>query len=137
MPSAECIIEGEAGTRVTQKEGQDMMLDWNEYHKQLAAVIADIGRMNPDTIRGYRDLSNAPAKLGKLDPKTRELIALAVGVTRQCDGCIVTHADAAIKNGATREELMEALGVAIAVNAGAALVYAARAMDAYLAKKAA
>ena len=113
-----------------------MMLDWNDYHKQLAATIADIGRINPDTIRGYRDLSNAPAKLGKLDAKTRELIALAVGVTRQCDGCIVTHTDAAIKNGATREEIMEALGVAIAVNAGAALVYSARAVDAYLAKKA-
>ena len=117
------------------KGGEDMMLDWNDYHKQLAATIADMGRMNPDTIRGYRELSSAPAKLGKLDPKTRELIALAVGVTRQCDGCIVTHTDAAIKNGATREEIMEALGVAIAVNAGAALVYSARVMDAYLAKK--
>lgn len=113
-----------------------MMLDWNDYHKQLAATIAVIGRINPDTVRGYRDLSSAPAKLGKLDPKTRELIALAVGITRQCDGCIVTHTDAAIKNGATREEIVEALGVAIAVNAGAALVYSARAMDAYLAKKA-
>lgn len=112
------------------------MLDWNDYHKQLAATIAVIGRINPDTVRGYRDLSSAPAKLGKLDPKTRELIALAVGITRQCDGCIVTHTDAAIKNGATREEIVEALGVAIAVNAGAALVYSARAMDAYLAKKA-
>ena len=62
------------------------MLEWNDYHKQLTATIADIGRINPDTIRGYRELSNAPSKLGKLDPKTRELIALAVGVTRQCDG---------------------------------------------------
>jgi len=57
-------------------------------------------------------------------------------VTRQCDGCITIHTDAAVKQGATQEELAEALGVAIAVNAGAALVYSARAMDAYAAKTA-
>lgn len=54
-----------------------------------------------------------------LDPKTRELIAVAVAVTRQCDGCITVHTDAALKCGAAREELAEALGVAISVNAGA------------------
>ena len=66
--------------------------------------------------------------------KTRELIALAVAVTRQCDGCIRIHIAAAIKHGATKEEIVEALGVAIAVNAGAALVYAARVLNAYAAK---
>jgi len=113
-----------------------MMLDGKEHHKQLAATPAGIGKTNPDTVRSCRDHRNAPAKLGKLDPKTRKLIALAVGTTRQCDGCIITRTDAAIKNGATREEVMEALGVAIAVNAGAALVFSARAMDAYFARKA-
>ena len=58
------------------------------------------------------------------------MIALAVGVTRQCDACIVSHADAALRAGATREEIVEALGVAVAVNAGAALVFSARALDA-------
>jgi len=55
-------------------------------------------------------------------------------VTRQCDGCITIHTGAAIKQGATKEEIVEALGVAIAVNAGAALVYAARVLNAYAAK---
>ncbi|HSH38307.1 MAG TPA: carboxymuconolactone decarboxylase family protein [Chthoniobacterales bacterium] len=59
----------------------------------------------------------------------------AVRVTRQCDGCIVVHTDAAVKNGATSEEIADALGVAVAVNAGAALVYSARALDALEAKK--
>jgi AhpD family alkylhydroperoxidase len=53
-----------------------------------------------------------------------------LGVTRQCDGCITTHVHAAKKHGATKEEIAEALGVAIAVNAGAALVFSARVMDA-------
>lgn len=111
-----------------------MMLDWNEYQKQLMITIGQIGRISPETVRGYRTLGEAGAKTGKLDAKTRELIALAVAVTRQCDGCITVHTDAAVKNGATREEITEALGVAIAVNAGAALVYSARVMDAFNAK---
>lgn len=110
------------------------MLDWNAYQQQLVANIAQIGKISPDTVRGYRELSDAGAKTGKLDAKTRELIALAVAVTRQCDGCITVHTDVAVKHGATREEIVEALGVAIAVNAGAALVYSARVMDAYSAK---
>jgi AhpD family alkylhydroperoxidase len=113
-----------------------MMLDWNGYQTQLLARIGEIGKIAPGTVRGYRELGEAGAAGGKLDPKTRELIALAVAVTRQCDGCITVHTSAAIRHGATREELAEALGVAVAVNAGAALVYSARAIDAYAAKTA-
>jgi len=113
-----------------------MMLDWNDYQRQLATTIAEIGRISPDTIRGYRGLADAGSKSGVLDGKTRELIALAVSVTRQCDGCITIHTDAAIKQGATREEIVAALSVAITVNAGASLVYSARVMDAYTAKTA-
>jgi AhpD family alkylhydroperoxidase len=111
-----------------------MMLDWNTYHQQLLATIGEMGKLSPDTVRGSGQLSEAGTKTGRLDAKTRELIALAVSVTRQCDGCITVHTDAAIKHGATREEIMEALGVAITVNAGATLVYSARVLDAYTAK---
>ena len=106
------------------------MLDWQSYRGQLAERIGEIGHLSPETIRGYRGLSQAGEKSNVLGAKTRELIALAVGVTRQCDGCIATHTEAAVKAGATREEIAEALGVAIAINAGAALVYSSRVMDA-------
>ena len=111
------------------------MLDWNQYQKQVLSHVADIGKVNPEIVRGYRGLSDAGGKTNLLGPKTRELIALAVAVTRQCDGCITIHTDAAIKQGATHEEIVEALGVAIAVNAGAALVYSTRVIDAFAAKK--
>lgn len=111
-----------------------MMLDWNEYQKQLLATFGDMGRTSPDILRGYRTLSEAASKTGKIDAKTRELIALAVAVTLRCDGCITTHTDAAARHGATKEEVIEALGVAITVNAGAALVYSARTLDAFAAK---
>jgi AhpD family alkylhydroperoxidase len=114
-----------------------MMLDWNEYRQQISSAVGEIAKVSPDTVRGYVQLGGAGAKTGNLDAKTRELIALAVAVTRQCDGCITVHTDAAVKHGATREEIIEALGVAVAINAGAALVYSARTLDAYAARTAA
>ena len=111
------------------------MLNWNDYQKQLLGRIGEVGKLSPDTLRGYQMLSGAGAKTAKLDAKTRELIALAVAVTRQCDGCITVHTAEAAKLGVSREEIAEALGVAIAMNAGAALVYSARVMDAFDAKQ--
>ena len=109
-------------------------MNWDEYQKQVNANIAQIGRVNRDIVKGYRGLSDAGNTTNLLGAKVRELVALAVAVTRQCDGCIVVHTDAAIKAGATREEIVEALGVAVAVNAGAALIFSSRVMDAFNAK---
>lgn len=112
-----------------------MMLDWNAYHQQVMTNVGAIAKVSPDIVKGYQTLAGAGSQTGHLDAKTRELISLAVAVTTRCDGCIVVHTDAAIKQGATKEEIVEALGVAIDLNAGAALVYSARVLDAYAAKK--
>ena len=106
-------------------------LEWNNYRQQLTVRIGEIAKLSPDTIKGYQALSTAGQKTNLLGPKTRELISLAVAVTLRCDGCITVHAAAAARHGASREEIAEALGVATAVNAGAALVYSARVLDAY------
>jgi AhpD family alkylhydroperoxidase len=113
-----------------------MMLDWNGYYGELIARIGDLSKLSPDTVRGYQALSGANAKTSKLGEKTRQLISLAVAVTTRCDGCITVHSDAALKAGATKEEIAEALGVAVAMNAGAALVYSTRVLDAVAAKSA-
>jgi AhpD family alkylhydroperoxidase len=111
-----------------------MMEDWNGYLQELQTRISEIARISPEIVRGYRAVSDAGQKTNKLDAKTRELIALAVAVSLRCDGCITVHTSAAIKNGATEEEIVEALGVAIGINAGAALVYSSRVLDAFHAK---
>ena len=108
-----------------------MMLDWNSYRQQLIETIGKLARLSPDTVKGYKSLSAAGTNTNHLDPRIRELIALAVAVSLRCDGCITVHTDAAIKHGASREEIAEALGVAVSVNAGAALVYSARVLDAH------
>jgi AhpD family alkylhydroperoxidase len=113
-----------------------MMMDWNQYHKEIGARVGDLMKLSPDTVRGYLMLSAAGSKTNHLNEKTRQLISLAVAVTTHCDGCIVVHTDAALKAGATKEEIAEALGVAVGMNAGAALVYSARVLDAVDAKSA-
>lgn len=107
------------------------MYDWNSYRQQVVAGVGEIAKLSPDTVKGYATLGGAGAKTGRLDAKTRELIALAVAVSLRCDGCITVHSAEARRQGATKEEIAEALGVAISVNAGAALVYSTRTMDAF------
>ncbi|SRR5713101_7374804 len=113
-----------------------MMIDWNKYQKEFGSRVGELMKLSPDTVRGYQTLSAANSKASKLGEKTRQLISLAVAVTTRCDGCIVAHTDAALKAGATKEEIAEALGVAVSMNAGAALVFSSRVLDAVDAKSA-
>jgi len=108
-----------------------IMLNWKEYRTWLMGKLGGFSKLSPDTMKGYQTLAKANGESGVLDAKTRELIAMAVAVTTRCDGCITVHAEAARKVGATEQELAEALGVAVAMNAGAAMVYSARALDAF------
>src|SRR4030088_2558179 len=107
------------------------MLDWNNYRQQLVAGVGGFAKLNPDIVKGYTTLSRAGQKAGHLDEKTRELIALAVAITLRCEPCITVHTAPARERGASREEIAEVLGVAVCVNAGAAVVYSTRALDAY------
>ena len=110
------------------------MFDWNLYRQQVVAGVGGLAKLSPETVRGYGAMGAAGQKTGHLDAKTRELIAVAVSVTLRCDGCITVHTDNARKLGASEEEeVAEALGAAISVNAGAALVYSTRALDAFAA----
>jgi AhpD family alkylhydroperoxidase len=107
------------------------MHDWNTYRKQLADGVSSLAKLSPDIVRGYVTLSVTSQRTGHIDAKTRELIALGAAISLRCDGCIAVHGAAARKNGATREEVAEALATAISINAGAALVYSVRALDAF------
>lgn len=108
-----------------------MMQDWNAYRDSLLDRVGDYAKQSPDVMRGLLTIDNSAVKTGHLEPKFHELIALAVAVTTRCDGCISVHTKKAVEHGATLEEITEALGVAIALNAGAALTYSARVVEAY------
>lgn len=85
----------------------------------------------PDVFSGSAALNRAAFADGALDGKTKELIALAIAVTKQCDGCIASHARGAARRRATEEEVAEAIGVAIAMNGGPGTVHGPRALEAF------
>lgn len=107
------------------------MEDWKVYATSLFRRVGEFSKLSPDVMRGLQVIEKSPESTGKLDAKTHELIALAVAVTTRCDGCIARHTKLALDLGVTREEIAEALGTAIALNAGAALTYSARVFDAF------
>jgi AhpD family alkylhydroperoxidase len=108
-----------------------MILDWKALLLAGRKRVGDLMALSPSTVNGYRTLHAAGTETKHLDAKTRELIALAVAVTTRCDSCIANHTDKASPLGTTREEIAEALGVAVAMNAGAALAYSFRVLDAH------
>ncbi|MNX71815.1 Alkyl hydroperoxide reductase AhpD [compost metagenome] len=107
------------------------MQDWKQTRQDINARLVQLNSLSPETLKGMASLGNAGAKTNHLDAKTRELISLAVAVTTRCDGCIAFHAAEAKKLGVTTQEVAEALGVAINMNAGAALVYSTHVLDAF------
>ncbi|MFC5947341.1 carboxymuconolactone decarboxylase family protein [Pseudonocardia lutea] len=108
------------------------------HHEHGAAVRDDLRELGrelrraiPAVYRGYAGLHEAALAEGALDRRTKELIALAIAVTRECDGCIASHAQGAAAQGASEAQVAEALGVAILMNGGPGTVYAPRAFDAF------
>lgn len=97
----------------------------------LAPLGRELRRAIPGVYKGFSELHNSAMAPGALDTKTKELIALAIAVTRQCDGCIASHARSAAHHGATEAEVAEALGVTILMNGGPGTVYAPRAFAAF------
>lgn len=108
-----------------------MMMDWNAYTTEIRDAVREMSAATPEMVKAYAGLHHANSKSQHLDAKTRELIGMAVAVALRCDGCINAHTEAAVKAGVTKEEMMEALGVAIMIGAGAAMVYSARSIDAF------
>ncbi|MGB3409809.1 MAG: carboxymuconolactone decarboxylase family protein [Microthrixaceae bacterium] len=97
----------------------------------LSLPVRALREQIPEVFAGYGAMSAAAMADGVLDAKTKELIALAIAVAKQCDGCIASHARGAARRGATAEEVAEALGVAILMDGGPGTVHAPRAFAAF------
>jgi len=100
--------------------------------KDLAGPARELRSRIPEVYDGYSAMHKAALADGALDGTTKELIALAIGVTKECDGCIASHARGAARTGASAAQVADALGVAILMNGGPATVFGPRAMDAFL-----
>jgi AhpD family alkylhydroperoxidase len=99
--------------------------------KEISGNLRKLRKDIPDTMQAFSALAQAATRDGALDRKTKELMALALGVAAHCDGCIGFHTEALVRLGATREEVEETLGMAIYMGGGPSLMYAADAIAAF------
>ena len=106
------------------KRYTEITADISEYTKKLRTEI-------PEVMAGFSAMAQAATKNQALDKKTKELIALAIGISTRCDGCIGFHVETLVKLGATRAELLETLGMSIYMGGGPSLMYAADALRAF------
>jgi AhpD family alkylhydroperoxidase len=99
--------------------------------RELSPLHRELRRAIPDVYAGFAELHRGAFAAGALDVRTKELIALAIGVVEGCDGCIASHAQAAARAGATRPEAAEAIGVSFLMKGGPATIHGPRAYDAF------
>ncbi|WP_374529857.1 carboxymuconolactone decarboxylase family protein [Novosphingobium sp.] len=108
-----------------------MHKDWPAMAAELSAAIKEVRLGAPEVTKAFSAMAQAATAGGALDTRTKELIALAISVAIRCDGCVAFHAKAAVQQGATRDEIMETMGMALYMGAGPSLMYAAQAVEAY------
>lgn len=104
------------------------MESMDQIREELRQPALDLHELIPDVMKGYVEMSAAAMAEGELSRGVKELLALVIAITRECDGCIVAHARGALRAGVTRQQVAEALGVAVAMNGGPGTVWGPRAL---------
>ena len=106
------------------------MNNWPENVKELSVQLRNLRGGAPDLMKAFAGMAQAAAVANALEAKTKELIALGIAVAVRCDDCIAFHAKAAVEQGASKEEVLETLGMAIYMGAGPSVMYASHALEA-------
>ena len=108
-----------------------MLKDWKQLTSDVIGLLRELRGGAPEVMKNFTGIAQAALKANALDTKTKELVALGISVAVRCDDCIAFHAKAAVDQGATREEVMETLGMAIYMGAGPAAMYATHAIEVF------
>ncbi len=108
-----------------------MLKDWNELAGGLSKLVGQVRGGAPEAMKGFSAMAKAATAEGALDARTKELIALALGIAARCDGCLAFHAKAVVDLGGTREQVMETIAMSVYMGGGPSLMYGALALEAY------
>jgi AhpD family alkylhydroperoxidase len=98
--------------------------------QEFMQLMGELGQQIEGPMAGFRQLHKEAIAEGVLSTKMKELVALGIAISVRCDGCIATHVNAAMKAGATREEIAEAVGVAVLMGGGPSAVYGTKVLKA-------
>jgi AhpD family alkylhydroperoxidase len=105
-----------------------VMESMDDIREELRQPAIDLRGLIPGVLKGYGEMSSAAMAEGELSGVVKELIAMVISITRECDGCIVAHTRGAARQGASRQQVAEAIGVAIMMNGGPGTVWGPRAL---------
>ena len=108
-----------------------MTKDYKAIVGDITAYSKELHKLIPETMAGFSGMAKAATQTKVIDEKTKELIALALGVAAHCDGCLGFHTKSLARLGATRDEIAEVLGMAIYMGGGPSLMYAADALRSF------
>ena len=108
-----------------------MHKDWKKTTQDLSALMQEVRKGVPEVAKGFTQMAKGANVDGALSHKHKELMALAIGISTRCEGCIAFHAKAAAELGASRDEIMETIGVGIYMGGGPSLTTGAQALEAY------
>ena len=108
-----------------------MHKDWTEITKTLSTLMGQVRQGSPEVAKGFSQMAQGSTQEGALSTKHKELMAVAISIAVRCDGCIGFHVKAALQHGASREELMEVIGLAVYMGGGPSFIYGAQALEAF------
>ena len=100
------------------------------YYENNAAAMKPVRASMPDLLKGFGSLHQAAIKPGSLTVLEKELIAFAIGLALRCENCMYAHIQACVNAGATREQILEAAGVAVLMQGGPTYTYLPRVIEA-------
>jgi AhpD family alkylhydroperoxidase len=106
-------------------------MSWNDFLNETMGRIGTLQKEAPKTFEGFNTMGKAAKKSGALDEKTKEFIALGIGISTRCDSCIGFHVKSLVRLGTTRAELCEALEMVSYMGGGPSIAYSAKALEAY------
>ena len=106
------------------------MKNYPNHYKEMSKLLKALQLEIPETMKGFGAMHKSACGPGVLSSKTKELIALAISISTHCDGCIAYHTHDAIRAGASKEEVVETIGVAILMGGGPSLMYGCEALEA-------
>lgn len=107
-----------------------MSTNAKQYYQTVASAMKPVRTEMPEIVKGFRELHQAAFKPGVLSSREKELIALSIGLSVRCESCIYSHVKACLAAGATREEILEAAGVAVLMQGGPTYTYLPRVIEA-------
>ena len=108
-----------------------MTQTWTEILRNLGRSTGKLAAGAPETMKAFGGLATAATKDGALDKKTKELMAISISICIRCEGCIAYHTHKAIEAGASRDEMLETISVAVEMGGGPSTVYGSKALAAF------